>query len=129
MPYKNFWYEENEIVFTELIGDFSVDEMIAVNKEYAETYFSNSNRIVHLIVDLQGMSNYPKNLGLIRDVSKQTAQQEGLGWIILIGADNPFVKFLGSTVFQLLHVNCKIVGTLEEAENILKRIEFAESDS
>lgn len=117
------------MVFTELIGDFTVEEMIHVNKDYAENYFMDVDQTVHLIVDLQGMSNYPKSLGQIRDVSKQTASQPGLGWIILIGAGNPFVKFLGSTVFQLLHVDCKIVATLEEADQVLERVRSVESSA
>lgn len=127
MPYKTFWYKENEIVFTEVVGEFTVAEMVSMNQEYVENYFTGDGRKTHLIADLRAMDNYPKNLAQIRDATKMTASQEGLGWIILIGTDNPFVKFMATTVFQLVRVNCKIVATLEDAEDLLERVRFADS--
>lgn len=117
MPYKTFWYEQDKIVFTEVVGDFTAAEMVSMNQEYVEKYFTKNGRTIHLIADLRAMVNYPKNLAQIRDATKITASQQGLGWIILIGTDNPFIKFVATTVFQLVRVNCKIVPTLEEAED------------
>lgn len=127
MPYKTFWYKENEIVFTEVVGEFTVAEMVSMNQEYVENYFTGDGRKIHLIADLRAMDNYPKNLAQIRDATKMTASQEGMGWIILIGTDNPFVKFMATTVFQLVRVNCKIVATLEDADDLLERVRFADS--
>ena len=129
MPYKTFWYEENRVVFAEILEDFTVEEMVSLNQEYDTIYFMEGHKPIHLIADLRGMSNYPKNLIQIRDITRQTALQPGLGSIILIGTDNALVKFLSTTIFQLLHVNCKIVGSLEEAEKILDNINFADSNS
>jgi len=127
MPFKTFWYTKNQVVFTEIVGDFTFEEMVCLNEEYAETYFTGYNKQIHLIADLRGMSNYPKNLVQIRDITRQTALQRELGWIILIGTGNALLKFLSATVFQLLHVKCKIVQTIEDAEKTLKRINFADS--
>jgi len=126
MPYKTFWYKENQVVFAEFIGEFSIQEMYDLNREL-DIYFKSDGNTIHLIADLRAMTNYPKNLAQVRDATRRTANQPGLGWVLLIGSENPFLKFLVTTVFQLVRVNCKIVGSLEDAEDILRRVQFADS--
>lgn len=125
MPYKTFWYKQDAILFTEVMGELTEEDMFAFNREYNEVYITDSRKKVHLICDLRSMDNYPKNLKRIRDASQNTARNPGLGWIILIGSENPFIRFLASTVFQMVKINCKIVGTLEEAEKLVERLEVA----
>lgn len=127
MAFKTFWYKEDKILFTEVIGELTESDMFAFNREYNEIYMTDPAKKVHLICDLRGMDNYPKNLMRVRDATQKTATNPSLGWIILVGTDNPFIKFLATTVFQLVKINCKIVLTIEEAEQILDRVGFVNS--
>ena len=132
MPYKTFWYEENKVIFTEVIGNFTFEELQNCNQEFLDNYFEsneNNGQPIHLIVDLRSMTDFPKKLGSVRDASRKTANFSQLGWLILIGVDNPLLKFLSTTILQLVRINCKIVQTLEEAEITLERVRFAEAAS
>ena len=125
MPYKSFWYRENRIVFTEVIGDFSTNEMISLNRQFNEVYFApDQQNPIHLIADIRAMSTDFENLALIRDITKQVAMHPALGWVILVGYDDSYFQSISKTIFQLLGVNCKLVQTLDEAEKTLEQFNY-----
>ena len=43
------------------------------------------------------------------------------------GTENTLLKLISETVFQLLHIKCEIVQTLDDAEETLKRITVVNS--
>ena len=129
MPYKTFWLKEDRIVFAELVGEFAGEEMITFNEHLRDSYLVKGKPPVHIICDISSLVAYPRNVKMIRNGSEISMKHPNVGWVIIVGHDNRMLRFLSSTVFQLLGINFKMASSLEEAEKVLERVEAAAGGS
>ena len=121
---KSYWLQEKKLAYIELIGDFDEDGVMRFNKFWAENYLDKGNAPVHTIIDAAGLINYPKNLGMLREGTSLSVKHPNTGWVLLVGfTGNPVLKFLSSAVSQVLGVRFKQVESLEDAKNVLSRVD------
>lgn len=69
--------------------------------------------MVHDIIDMRFMSNYPTNLRKIISVTSIFGEPN-LGWVILI-AESRIIRFLASTTIQFYGARFRAFETPEEA--------------
>lgn len=120
---KSNWIEDGKIAYIELIGDFDEEGVTKFNTFWAENYLSKGNPPVHTIIDASGLTNYPKNLGMLREGSSISVKHPHAGWVLMVGfSSNPVLKFLSSAVSQVLGVKFKQVESLDDAKDVLRRI-------
>lgn len=129
MPYKTFWHKPDKIVFSEVIGNFTEAELMEVSQQIRDEYLAKGIKPVHVICDARSITEYPRNVMMIRRASEIYLKHPSMGWVIFIGFDNPLVRFLSNAVAQISGVNFRHVGTLEDAEAILEKIDFSSSES
>ncbi len=120
--YKSFWLEENEIVFIEMIGDFDNDAIIEMNTHVRDKYLAPASHKIHCVMDATGLSSYPNNLKVLHKATEVSVRHPNMGWVILVGFDNPILRFIGGAIGQILNVNFRQVKSLEEARKTLEHI-------
>lgn len=121
---KSNWLAENKIAYIEFIGDFDKDGVLQFNSFWTENYIDKGNAPVHSIIDATQLNDYPKSLSTLREGSNISVNNPNMGWIILVGfSKNPVLKFLSSAVNQLFSVKFKQVDTVEDAKDILRRVD------
>jgi len=123
MPYQTFWYLDHKIAYLELIGDFSIEEMIESSKKVRDDFLDDSVKPTHLICDLRGLRGHPQRVKPILEASKIYLKHPAMGWVIFIGLENPVVSFLVTVITQITRTNFKAVSTLREAQDTLIHVD------
>jgi len=121
--YKSFWISEGKVAFLEIIGDFDEDGMMTFNTHMRDEYLENGEAPVHCIIDANGLSSYPQNIRVLRKGTKISVDHPNTGWIILVGFEGPLLRFFSSTIAQILGIEFKQVPTLDDAIQVLKRVD------
>ncbi len=127
--YKSYWLQDDTVVYIEFIGDFDDEGIIAVNTHLRDKYLIPGKAPVHAIIDASGMTGYPRSLKVLQQSTSISVKHPNIGWVVLIGFDNPLVKFFSTGVAQLLGVKFKQVESLEQAKDVLKRVDLRLDDS
>lgn len=123
MPYQVQWHTDDLVGMAVVDGSFSEDELIEVSTALRDRFLEGAADTVHLICDATHVTEYPRNVFVIQKASNIYLQHPQMGWLVFIGSNNPFVKFLASTVTQIAGIRFKYAKTLDEAERILKKID------
>jgi hypothetical protein len=121
--YKSYWLVDKRVAFLEIIGDFDEAGMIEFNTHLRDEYLEKGERPIHCIIDAAGLTGYPRNIGTLRRGTSISVNHPNIGWVVLVGFDNPLVKFLASAVVQILGIKFKQVESLAEAREILSRVD------
>lgn len=121
--YKSHWLDDQKVVFLEIVGDFDEAGMIEFNTHLRDEYLEKGDSPVHVIIDATALTSYPRSLSTLRTGTALSIGHPNIGWVILVGFDNPLVKFLASTVVQILGVKFKQVNSLELAKDVLSRVD------
>ena len=121
--YKSYWMQDRKVAYFEIIGDFDEEGMTAFNEHMRDDYIALGEAPVHCIIDAGGLTGYPRSVAVIGKNTSKVLKHPNLGWIILVGFDNPIVKFMANMVVQILRVQYKQVKTLKEAKELLLRID------
>jgi hypothetical protein len=120
---KSHWLEENRIAYIEIIGDMDEDGMEQFNSHFVTEYLDHGIAPVHCIIDAKALTGYPQSLRVLRDGTAKSVKHPSTGWIVLIGFDSPVFRFLVTAVTQVLGVRFKQVESLEEAKNVLRKVD------
>jgi len=123
MPYKLEWYRENNVVFFEMLGELTAEEIQEACVEVRDYYLEVGEPPVHMIVDPRGVNKYPREMRVIHRATGIYANHENFGWMVLIGIDNRISVFIANVVLQALGREFRLVENLEEAITVLDRIE------
>ena len=117
--YRISWLLADHVILLQLIGEYSealLDQQVQRVSEYAQ----QGTAPVYVIVDTMGATSLPKNLK--EPLSVLTSYQlNKVAWVIFITANTLF-RFLGSLAGKFIGVNFRPVASLEEAVEVLLRI-------
>ncbi len=97
----------------------SLDDLSAANRVFL-AFIEDGIPLVHCIADLKDLKQYPTNIKAMREVML-SINHEGMGWIVIFGANNPLVRFLSSMVLQFLfpQLRLKFTDSFESAYTFL----------
>lgn len=121
MPAHISWYQDERIVLARFEGDQSIEDITQVNTTITEMIKTGKPR-VHMIVDTSKMGSIPLKLSQLAAVNAYL-REPNLGTIVTIGMDNVLIRFLASMVSQIAHIELKTVSTMDEAVDVLKRLD------
>lgn len=120
--YKVSWQVEQRIILAHISGDYSTENMVDCNQTIYQ-YLDEGNKPVHLIIQIEDLKKYPTELLTIKASSEKILKHPAIGWMFLVGFNNPFARFLSATVGQLSKLQFKHVSNLDEALQILRRVD------
>jgi hypothetical protein len=120
MPYQISWMIDKRLVYQRCYGELTMDELRENNQEFVRDYLRQGTPLVHTIVDLTGVTNFPKNLTQYGQAFKRDAEDVArLGWTVVVGA-NPIFRFFGTVVTNLWRqARFRMFDTLQEAYTFL----------
>ena len=112
MPVQINWYIPERILLAQYSGDVSREDILTQYQEGIALCHSVSSPYVHMIVDLNGVSSFPKSISDYKGTFGEKARNAG--WVVLIG-DNKIIRLLSSVVTNLMKLNFAYVNSLDEA--------------
>jgi hypothetical protein len=123
--YKSSWLREDRIAYVELIGIYDERLVEEVNTYMCKELLEKGQAPVHIILDASQLTGYPRNIRVLKKASETTASHPDLGWLLLVGFDNPVVKFFSTVLVQMFKLRFKQVGTVEEAVTTIERVDLS----
>lgn len=119
MPYKMSWLVDKRIIYTQMYGHVTSDEMAAYNKEM-ETFVQQSELLVHTLTNATDTTGV--DMGL-RDLQNMSFTDIGnLGWAIYV-SPSKINRFFASVITQLSHKRGRQFATMEEALKFLHEMD------
>lgn len=117
MSHSINWYIEKRIIYFQVSGDISMEEIFEGNSKI-EAFLNEGNAPVHIIVDDEDVKKMPIN---IRELNgKFTAMRNpNVGRIIEIGQLNPLLRYLMPMIAQLARINLIHRTTVADAMEYL----------
>jgi hypothetical protein len=123
VPHQTSWYIQDQILFTRLHGDITLEEIEEFSLENSAMIKDSPAPIVNTFFVLEEITDYPKNIvSLARVVNREEFRQPKLGWVVIVGIKNAFLRFLVSSTNQLLGHRLRMFDTQEEATAFLEHI-------
>src|SRR5690606_33560198 len=112
MSYEVKWYDDNKrVILVTVSGEFTLEESSASSVEI-RNYIAEGTRPIHLIGDLSGLKQAPKSIAEIR---KAQGNLNELASTIIVGANNPVIKFMASVFAKLGGYEVRTVSSIDEA--------------
>ena len=119
MTIRYGWLIENQVILTQMEGLISPAEFRQwadkLNPFYNQIPFSR----LHIIIDGTGLQKIPSIKEMLN-----IPVHEKRGWILIVGLSDRLLQFLTSMVVQLTHTELKFVTTVEEAVEVLQRVDL-----
>jgi hypothetical protein len=125
MPYTLEWYQPQRIILFKLVGKMSEEEVEQSSHNLYHDFLEPGQAPVHILYDSTDLTDYPRNLILVRHAATKYMKHPKLGWLIIYGPDNLTLRFLGKVVSQIMRVQFRYVSTKEDALEILHRIDLS----
>lgn len=113
------WYVKNRVVLAQVAGDITLDHIHDLNYRLIELVDQGAAP-VHIIVEMSEAGHTPTHLLKLREAS-HILGHAGVGWIIVVGLQNPFMNFLSSMLTQVGHMSrYRVFPTLDEGYRFLQ---------
>lgn len=122
MPYNISWYIEKRVILIEINGRIDLEEFEKLHNESFD-YVMQSQFKVHAIADLSQFEAIPTNLRMLSSATSQE-KNHNQGMTVLVMPKMPgVIRFIASIVMQTLRLEYRMCETVDEAINILKRVD------
>ena len=121
MAYELTWIVPGRVILIEMENVLPPGETISLIEE-CHAWVSTGLPPVHILIDATKIVNAPINIQELTQLSK-SMENDDIGWWVLI---NPakMIWFTASIVTKLLRKKLKSAHSIEEALNILERVDF-----
>jgi hypothetical protein len=116
---KLSWLVENHVILLQLVGDYS-EELLREQVAAVGAYVEKGTAPIYLIVDTTGATSTPKNFREPLNIVSAGGNTK-LKWAVFV-TSNPFFRFLGSIAEKFFGVPARPVASLEEAVEVLLRV-------
>lgn len=115
MAHLTRWDIDQRLVYGKLYHHVMLDE-VATFTEKMEDYTQRGQPLVHFILDLSEINQYPPLMEL-RHVARPFDQSR-IGWTLIV-TNNRLLKFLTSTLFQRVQARFRFVNDVEAARTFI----------
>lgn len=112
MAYEISWYEQGRVIFQRMYGSVTLHELRQITEEVIG-YVHSGTPLVHLVVDMTRMEEFPFDLSQISATLREDLSPM-LGWTIII-SKNSLVVTMSRLILQLKRVRFRVVTSREEA--------------
>lgn len=117
----NTWLVDGRVALGYYEGVITIEDLQYSQEEAEALYDTVDSRVIHGIIDMRHMTEYPTNLAeLIRVIS--IFRNPRLGWIMLI-TNNTIVRFLSSAVVQLSQARFRTFTNVEQCLEFLEDVD------
>lgn len=120
MAYELSWLVENRVIYENLAGNLTLDELREVGKLVGE-YVATGTPFVHLLADLTQVGKFPMNLREINNIF-ENPYPDRFGWMVGV-TNNQVVRFFGTMIPQLQGARIRMFASADEALRFLQSVD------
>lgn len=128
MAYKTSWYLAGRVVYIQVHGDFSLEELEALSQEFVTRYAPEGQPPVHTVMDMREVGAYATRLDKVKAASDAAMTHPDMGWMIVVAKPNPVLKFVTSVTSQVSGKKFRMVNTPEDAIDSLRKLDVTLQD-
>ena len=121
MPYRVSWHLPERIIYAELQGNLTFEDITTGNAALRH-FIKASKTTVHVLIDVQQLKAFPSNIQRI--YNQYQHRQKNTGCTILIGG-TPVMQFTANILVKLFGVRIRFAASLDEAIVMLCRQDAA----
>ena len=118
MPFSVEWFVENQVIYSEMWGNMSLEDIRQHSIACIEC-MSQTTRFVHMIVDLKSMQTLPLNAIQLRRAGT-VLDQPNMGWMVLIAEDRSYMYVVKLVMQMVTKTRTRVVSSLDEAIEFLR---------
>jgi hypothetical protein len=121
MPYSVSWVVPQRVLLQQFYGHVTLDDVHDLSAE-SRRYQNAGIPLIHSLVDLSSVEKYPTSLVAIRSAMTRQHDPDRIGWILLVGATNPILRFFASVITQVAgdKIRFRLMDTREQALAFLR---------
>ena len=125
MPHKFTYYPEQHLLNETFYENVTIDELRGMQAELLDIA-GKSDTSYDILIDVRLVEKFPTALGQIKEVMNSTSDPN-IRWIIMIASPSPVVKFILTTITQMLVKNARyrMFESYEEAVAFLEQLDPA----
>ena len=112
MPVEIKWYIPEHVLYARYSGEVSIDDIRRQYEEGIDLCHSVETSLVHMIVEFDNVTSFPKSLSDYKGAFGEKARNAG--WVIVVG-DNRMIRFLSTVVSNLMKLRFTYVNSSDEA--------------
>ena len=123
MPFHQEWFIPNRIVKVTFSGNLSIEEIAKSFMVSGKFLLESDADRVHFIHDWSQLETFPTNLSHIRNATsiRNNPALHKLGWVVIFGARDKLMRFVGDLTFQLFRIHTHMTEDLDSALEFLYR--------
>lgn len=121
MPFTHYWLLEDRVVFIQFNEEITLSDVAEVSETHESWLATHkSSNVVHYIIDLRQVKNYPRNiLEIKRSLHTKMADTD---WILFVSHDY-FLNHIGRVLARLLNYRFKQCASVHNAYRFLQKTE------
>lgn len=119
MPVRVGWLLKDRIFVVASRGKVTDEEFFELDSLALEYLKQSPHLKVHVIFDNTHLDNQP---GFVTQTKAKVGRHEKFGMAIVVGATNPFIKFVSSAATQFLGIRLRFVDDMDTACDILQNM-------
>lgn len=120
MSYEGSWYADKRVVLQRLWGTVTLEEAAQAHHTMVQ-FLDEGTPLVHVLVDLSQVEQFPTNLIALKR-AMPPIEHSGMGWMLVCGAGNPMLRFVASTIIQIMMpgLRLRMFDTLDQSLTFLQ---------
>jgi hypothetical protein len=122
MPYKVGWLLENKIILVVGSGVFTIEDSLGNMREAAALAEQAAPILLHGIINMLDVTKQP-SLAEQFSTRHQVIVPPNHGWTIIVSKPNSLIRFITSVTIQLFNLRFRMVGSMEEALDLLQKLD------
>ncbi len=120
MAYTVEWLVPQRVVIIEIVGDYSSHDLNESTLQVRDDFLDKGTAPVHLICDVRQITSYPTQIFVIKQASEIYLRHPNMGRLLLVGFDNPLMRFIANAVSQTMRARFQQAESIEQAISSLK---------
>jgi hypothetical protein len=123
MPITVDWYLDGRVMKIEMVGAFSVDDLIGAASQAVALVESTDTPLVHCVLDNTHIGDTSASLADINRASQPMLKHERMGWVLVYGNNSQMTRFTGNIVAQISRTRYRMYDTLDDALDFLQKMD------
>jgi hypothetical protein len=117
MPYQNTWLLQDKVMLARMWGTFTDEEFLAYDAEAVRILDASASSWVHTIQVMDHVHIHQPKISLA--VQMKASRHPKVGWTVILGVENPVLRFLIRVAASTAGTRVRHVNTLEIAVQYL----------
>ena len=123
MKFSHHWLVERRVVYYELSGKISIDDLDTINRIILENLAkADGKQLVHNLIDVTGIEELPALHHIV--TRSQFLRHPNYGWAVFWKFNNPALNMIAYWVYMATKVRFRTVNNLEEGLLLLQDIDL-----